>query len=104
MYIYKKQNFSNENTTDTSYHQAFKSLGFTCSKSKKETLEKGVKIGFFINFKQISDIILVFPLLTVNRVPLQSSPSKKELFESRDHLRWSLQGRIQREFHTDWPV
>ena len=36
---------------------------FTCSKLTVETLEQGV---FMVNFEQISHIVLVFLLLTLN--------------------------------------
>ena len=47
-------------------------LPFTCSTSTIETLEKGVKFvhrsGVFIdNFEHISQLLLVFPLLILNK-------------------------------------
>ena len=42
-------------------------LAFTCSKLTIETLEQGVKYGVFIvNYENISHLVLVFLLLTLN--------------------------------------
>ena len=48
-------------------HTVYSQLAFNGSKSTIETLEKGVKYVFIVNFEHISHLFLVILLLTLSK-------------------------------------
>ena len=54
-------------------------LTFTCSKSTIETLEKGVKYVFIVNFEHISHLFLVLPFVDFEQVNVSSDANNYQL-------------------------